>query len=77
MSTIPITHRARTGISALDELGITHRDISAGNVLLSVNDPRPGYEGFIADFEFANFPDALLETPQQHPGPAMTVSLGV
>lgn len=60
-----------TGIEALDALGIAHRDISAGNVLLSVNDPRPGYEGFISDFEFANIPGVKLEFPQ---GPNMIVS---
>lgn len=32
-----------------------HRDISAGNVLLST-DPRPGYEAFLTDFELAQIP---------------------
>lgn len=42
--------------------------------MLSVGDPRPGYEGFISDFEFAKIPGTLLGVPQDRPGPAMTVS---
>ncbi|GJE89829.1 hypothetical protein PsYK624_059380 [Phanerochaete sordida] len=42
-----------TGIKALATYGILHRDLSIGNVLLSV-DRRDGYEAFLTDFEFAS-----------------------
>ena len=42
-------------MKTLEQHGILHRDISAGNVFLSA-DPRPGYEAFLADFELAKIP---------------------
>lgn len=44
------------GISVLEKHGILHRDISAGNVLLSENGGKPDYEAFLTDFEFAKLP---------------------
>jgi len=43
--------------------GVLHRDISAGNVLLSaVPDAEPGHEGFITDLEFARITTPALTT---------------
>lgn len=41
-----------TGHKYLVENGVLHRDISAGNVLLSSN-PVPGGEGFLTDLDLA------------------------
>ena len=70
------THsRAHPGIRFLENAHIVHRDISAGNVLLTMRNPAPGHEGFITDFEFAKLPDDVLSNlGQQHPRPEMTVS---
>ncbi|KAH9943569.1 hypothetical protein B0H21DRAFT_492197 [Amylocystis lapponica] len=47
---------ALEGHRFLTEQGILHRDISAGNVLLSAAaQPENGHEGFITDIEFAHF----------------------
>lgn len=56
------------GIRTLESHGIVHRDISAGNVLLSV-DPAPGYEAFLTDFELAKIPPQpeLVRTDFAHP----------
>lgn len=44
-----------TGHQFLYEQGILHRDVSAGNILLSSEqNPREGYEGFIMYVEFAH-----------------------
>lgn len=43
------------GHKFLCDQGILHRDISAGNILLrDSQNPLPGHEGFITDFEFAS-----------------------
>lgn len=54
------------GIRTLQQHNILHRDISAGNVLLSV-DPRPGYEAFLTDFELARIPPQSRLVPSTVP----------
>ncbi|KAF8577270.1 hypothetical protein K439DRAFT_1365075, partial [Ramaria rubella] len=47
---------ALTAHQVLSEQGILHRDVSAGNIMLSAqNDPPRGSEGFLMDIEFARF----------------------
>ncbi|KAH9943551.1 hypothetical protein B0H21DRAFT_491393 [Amylocystis lapponica] len=53
---------ALEGHRFLSEQGILHRDISAGNVLLSAAaQPENGYEGFITDIESAHFSRPSVE----------------
>ncbi|KAH9942890.1 hypothetical protein B0H21DRAFT_810613 [Amylocystis lapponica] len=53
---------ALEGHRFLTEQGILHRDISAGNVLLSAAaQPENGHEGFITDIEFAYFSRPSIE----------------
>ncbi|KIP06273.1 hypothetical protein PHLGIDRAFT_128399 [Phlebiopsis gigantea 11061_1 CR5-6] len=54
------------GIRTLQQHNIQHRDISAGNILLSV-DPRPGYEAFLTDFELAKIPPQSRLVPNSIP----------
>ncbi|KAF7976750.1 hypothetical protein HWV62_5734 [Athelia sp. TMB] len=44
---------ALSGHQWLVSQGILHRDVSAGNILLTPGDPRDGYDGFIMDVELA------------------------
>ncbi|KAF8579377.1 hypothetical protein K439DRAFT_1416273 [Ramaria rubella] len=64
----------------LSEQGILHRDVSAGNIMLSArNDPPMGSEGFLMDMEFAHFDhsalsikEKILVDPILGPGGVMT-----
>ena len=42
--------------------GILHRDVSAGNILLTPGDPRDGYDGFIMDVELAHLTADEIES---------------
>ncbi|GJJ15493.1 hypothetical protein Clacol_009771 [Clathrus columnatus] len=56
----------------LPDQGILHRDISAGNVLLSSNPNAPdSQKGFLTDLEFARIDDGTLETKNIIPVPSL------
>ncbi|KAF4600603.1 hypothetical protein EYR38_005242 [Pleurotus pulmonarius] len=60
---------ALEGHKYLVSQGILHRDISAGNIMLSLSDnPRPGMEGFLMDLEFARV-DTIAETYKMKAAP--------
>ncbi|KAH8094549.1 hypothetical protein BXZ70DRAFT_947969 [Cristinia sonorae] len=47
--------------------GILHRDISPGNILLSVEpSPTPGEEGFLTDLEFARIQTIVTQDVREH-----------
>ena len=49
------------GHQFLYDQGILHRDVSAGNILLSCGEsPKAGHEGFIMDVEHARIKDSLM-----------------
>jgi serine/threonine protein kinase len=64
----------------LYDQGILHRDVSAGNILLSYEkNPREGCEGFITDVEYAHVTRPSLDSvttthvaPVRGPGGVMT-----
>jgi hypothetical protein len=68
------------GHQHLFELGILHRDISAGNILLSAGvEPEEGCEGFLMDLEFAHVSSPSLNdiniirvAPLRHPSGHLT-----
>ncbi|GJJ15502.1 hypothetical protein Clacol_009780 [Clathrus columnatus] len=56
----------------LADQNILHRDISAGNVLLSSNPNAPdSQKGFLTDLEFARIDDGTLETKNIIPVPSL------
>ncbi|GJJ15501.1 hypothetical protein Clacol_009779 [Clathrus columnatus] len=56
----------------LADQNILHRDISAGNVLLSSNPNTPdSQKGFLTDLEFARIDDGILETKSIIPVPSL------
>jgi len=79
-------HCSRTVYAAhkfLYDQGILHRDVSAGNILLSYEkNPQEGHEGFIMDVEYAhitrpslNAVTTTLVAPVRGPGGVMTPSM--
>ncbi len=58
--------------------GILHRDISAGNIMLSsLANPRPGMEGFLMDLEYARLDSiaeiSTMKSEAKTPGATQTV----
>ncbi|GLB41613.1 hypothetical protein LshimejAT787_1002130 [Lyophyllum shimeji] len=59
----PVLHRLVLAHKDLCDQGILHRDISAGNVLLTAN-PNASLRGFITDLEFARIVSSSLTKPE-------------
>jgi serine/threonine protein kinase len=58
-----IIPRRLSAHKALTDQGILHRDISAGNVLLSMTQDGP-LRGFITDLEFARIASSTISKPR-------------
>ncbi|KAH8073802.1 hypothetical protein BXZ70DRAFT_902862, partial [Cristinia sonorae] len=55
----------------LVDQGILHRDISAGNIMISAGTPNPGERGFLMDLEFAKIAE-LVHVVSGEGGPTRT-----
>ncbi|KAF4600611.1 hypothetical protein EYR38_005250 [Pleurotus pulmonarius] len=69
---------ALEGHKYLFSKGILHRDISAGNIMLSsLANPRPGMEGFLMDLEYARLDSiaeiSTMKSEAKTPGATQTV----
>ena len=63
---VPHTSRLFSGLVALYERGVDHRDVSIGNVLLGTDPLKPA--GFIADLDLSSISDEAIKAayPTEH-----------
>jgi serine/threonine protein kinase len=62
-NSLPILSNWFSAHQRLCNAGILHRDISAGNVLLSKTNSAP-FRGFITDLDFAHIKEETIQEPK-------------